>query len=68
MITGGPSPLHGVTGLDRNGAGIKVVAALSDGDIRRRRESGDGKEEDEESEQPEMHSGELFQRHFRPGG
>ena len=44
VIIGGPSPLDGVAGLDVHGAGIEVVTAPSDGDIRRRRVSEDGKE------------------------
>jgi hypothetical protein len=44
MIIAGPSPLDDVAGPDGDGAGIEVGTALSDGNIRRRRVSEDGKE------------------------
>jgi hypothetical protein len=43
VITGSPGPFHGVADLDGRRPRIKVVTASSDGDIRRRRVSEDGK-------------------------
>ena len=57
MIIAGPSPLDDVAGSDGHGAGAEIGTPLSDGNIRRRRGSEDGTEEDEKEEQPEMHQG-----------
>ena len=50
VIIASPSPLNGVTGVDAHGTGIVVITASSDGNIRRRRESEDGKEYGEDCE------------------
>ena len=45
MIIAGPSPLDRIAGVDVHGAGSEgPTIILSDGDIRRRRVSKDGKE------------------------
>ena len=43
VIVRSPSPFHGIANLDARRPRIKVATAASDGNIRRRRVSEDGK-------------------------
>ncbi len=50
MIIAGPRPLHRVADLDRHRAGTEIITTLSDGNIRRRRVSENGKKQSEKGE------------------